>query len=75
MAADIHMRGDATLALQALAAAVPERAADWRSEALAARMRETPDFRRPNRAALTAFTILVRQCWLWIGQSLRTGIW
>ena len=44
VAADIHMRGDATLALQALAAAVPERAADWRSEALAARLRETPVF-------------------------------
>jgi thiamine pyrophosphate-dependent acetolactate synthase large subunit-like protein len=40
--ADSHIRADARLGVEALAAAISPRAADWRSEALAVRIRETP---------------------------------
>lgn len=39
-----HLRADARLGVEALAAALPERTSHWRSEAIAARIRETkPD--------------------------------
>jgi thiamine pyrophosphate-dependent acetolactate synthase large subunit-like protein len=42
IAADIHLRADARLGVEALAGAVPERAPDWRSDALARRIRTEP---------------------------------
>ena len=42
VAAKNHIRADARLGVEALAAAISARAADWRSEALARRLRETP---------------------------------
>ena len=42
VAADAHLRADARLGAEALANAVPARAADWRSDALAARLRTAP---------------------------------
>lgn len=42
VAADAHLRADARLGVEALAAALPQRAADWRSADLALRLRTTP---------------------------------
>lgn len=42
VAAKSHIRADARLGVEALAAAIPPRPADWRSEELARRIRETP---------------------------------
>ncbi len=42
LAADAHLRGDARLSVEALAEALPPRAADWRSARLAERIRIAP---------------------------------
>jgi acetolactate synthase I/II/III large subunit len=44
VAADVTMRADATLALDALASAAPARSPEYRSEALACRLREASPF-------------------------------
>jgi acetolactate synthase I/II/III large subunit len=79
VAADVTMRADATLALEALVSATPARMPEWRSESLARRLRGTSPF--PNvathgraglhdpRAAVMALDRAIPEDWFLVNTS------
>jgi acetolactate synthase I/II/III large subunit len=79
VAADVTMRADATLALETLVSVVPERSPEWRSEALARKLREASPFPElathgrvglhDPRAAVTALDRALPKDWFLVNTS------
>ena len=74
VAADAHLRADARLGAEALAGALPPRAADWRSADLALRLRTTP---ADGAASTSSRASTIRATWLprWRQRYPPTGRW
>src|SRR5690606_29283426 len=84
VAADSHLRADARLGAEALAAAIPARPADWRSPTLAERIRTTPADSEPfpsepglhdPRAVVEALDAAVPKDWEAINAAGHCSFW